>query len=146
MDHEVSLWRLAMPWSSRVTTRIRPRWFNWTVIFWKIRVIWSSFGSMRLEALAATTRVALAARIRNERKMAFVPRKRCFLHILTMVLIFRELRCNVYRFRVETSWVETSFLNNENWTACGLYKDLGYVVRKEKETWITMNSLNNVKI
>jgi hypothetical protein len=63
-----------------------------------------------------------------------------------MVLIFRELRCNVYRFRVETSWVETSLLNNENWTACGLYKDLGYVVRKEKETWITMNSLNNVKI
>jgi hypothetical protein len=58
-----------------------------------------------------------------------------------MVLIFRELRCNVYRLRVETS-----LMNNENWTACGLYKDLGYVVRKEKETWITMNSLNNVKI
>jgi hypothetical protein len=68
------------------------------------------FGSMRLEALAATTRsVALAARIRNERKMAFVPRKKCFLHILTMVLIFRELRCNVYRLRVETS-----LMNNEN--------------------------------
>ena len=64
---------------------------------------------MRLEALAATTRVALAARIRSERKMAFVPRKRCSLHIIAMALIFRQLRSDVYRLRVETG-----LMNDEN--------------------------------
>jgi hypothetical protein len=49
---------------------------------------------MKLEVLVATTRVALGARIRNKRMVAFALRKSDFLHIFIMFLILRE-RCDV---------------------------------------------------
>jgi len=50
---------------------------------------------MVLDGLAATTRAALATRIRNKRKMAFALRERDLLHpLLTMVLINLRERYN----------------------------------------------------